>query len=104
MDNGTTTQATTASTLMVSGIMFGIATLVTLAVGYALIVDQSRLVDTWAWVRTLPLLVQIALWLILLPWMVALWVWALPLALPLRVLLVVVILAAAEYMLFPWKR
>jgi len=104
MNDGTTTQATAASTLMVSGILFGIGTLVTLAMGYALVADQSRLADAWAWTRSLPLAIQIGLWLLLLPWMAALWVWALPLALPVRVILVVVILAVAEYLLFPWKK
>jgi len=104
MNDGTTTQATATSTLAVSGIMFGIATLVTLAFGYALVADQSRLADAWTWIRELPLMLQIGMWLLLLPWMAALWVWALPLALPVRVILVVAILAAAEYVLFPWKR
>ncbi len=104
MNDGTTTQATAASTLMVSGILFGVATLVTLAMGYALVADQARLVEAWEWVRGLPLMIQIGMWLLLLPWMAALWVWALPLALPVRVLLVVAILAFAEYLLFPWKR
>lgn len=103
MENGTATQATTASTLMVSAMMFGIATLVTLAFAYALVADQSRLIDAWVWARSLPLIAQIALWVLLLPWMAALWVWALPLALPLRLLLVVAILVVAEYLLFPWK-
>ena len=103
MQNQTVNQATTASTLMVSGIMFGIATLVTLVFGYALVADQSRLGDAWELIRALPLIVQIVMWLIFLPWMAALWVWTLPLTLTLRVLLVVVILAAAEYLLFPWK-
>jgi hypothetical protein len=88
---------------MVSGIMFGVASLVTLVFGYALVADQSRLIDAWEFIRALPLVVQIVLWLIFLPWMAALWVWTLPLALTLRVLLVVAILAAAEYLLFPWK-
>lgn len=103
MQSQTVNQATTASTLMVSGIMFGVATLVTLVFGYALVADQSRLVDAWELIRALPLVVQIVMWLIFLPWMAALWVWTLPLTLTLRVLLVVVILAAAEYLLFPWK-
>ena len=103
MQSQTVNQATTASTLMVSGIMFGVATLVTLGFGYALVADQSRLVDAWELIRALPLVVQIVVWLIFLPWMAALWVWTLPLTLTLRVLLVVVILAAAEYLLFPWK-
>jgi len=100
MKEGTTNQA---STLMVSGIMFGISALVTIAFGYALIADQSLLTSAWTWVRELPLIVQIGMWLLFLPWMIALWVWTLPVALGLRVALVVAILAVAEYLLFPWK-
>ena len=104
MNNTTQTQPIGNSTLLVSGLMFGISALVTLAFGYALIADPSRLTDAWVWVRSLPLVVQIVLWLIFLPWMAALWVWTLPLTLWVRVLIVVVILGAAEYLLFPWKR
>ena len=100
MDERTTSQA---STLMVSGIMFGISAIVTLAFGYALIADQSLMTNAWTWVRELPLVVQLGLWLLFLPWMIALWVWTLPLALGVRVLVVVAILAIAEYLLFPWK-
>jgi hypothetical protein len=103
MHSETANQATATSTLMVSGIMFGAATLVTLVFGYALVADQSRLIDAWEFMRALPLVVQIVLWPVLAPWMAALWVWTLPLALTLRVLFVVAILAAAEYLLFPWK-
>jgi hypothetical protein len=104
MNNATPAQAAGGSTMLVSGIMFGISALVTLAFGYALIADPSRLTGAWVCVRTLPLVIQIVLWLILLPWMGALRVWTLPLALWVRVLVVVVILGVAEYLLFPWKK
>lgn len=105
MDNATTARtAAASSTLLVSGIMFGISALVTLAFGCALIADPSRLVAAWVFARNLPLLVQIVLWLIFLPWMVALWVWSLPLATGVRVAIVVIILVTAEYLLFPWKK
>jgi uncharacterized membrane-anchored protein len=103
MNNATQAQTAGASTLLVSGLMFGLSVLVTLAFGYALIADQSRISDVWVWVRGLPLAIQIVLWLLLLPWMVALWAWTLPLTLWVRVLMIVVILGAAEFLLFPWK-
>jgi hypothetical protein len=96
--------AAASSTLFVSGMMFGISALVTLAFGYALITDPTRLADAWVFVRALPLLVQIVLWAIFLPWMVALWALSLPLATGVRIAIVVVILVAAEYLLFPWKK
>lgn len=99
-----TQSAKAASTLMVSGIMFGISTLVTLAFAYFLIADPSRLTEAWTLIRSLPLAVQVVMWLIFLPWMVALWVWGMPLSLAVRAAVVVVVLAAAEFLLFPWKR
>lgn len=104
MNDTTTIQTAGTSTIVVSGIMFGISALVTLAFGYALITDPSRLTDAWMVVRSLPLVIQIALWLIFLPWMAALWAWSLPLDSWMRALIVVAILGVAEYLLFPWKR
>jgi hypothetical protein len=104
MNDATTAQTTAASTLLVSGIMFGISALVTLAFGYALLADPARLADAWVWVRSLPIIVQVAMWLLFLPWMASLWVWSLPLAFGLRVAIVVVVLGVSEYLLFPWKR
>lgn len=104
MDNVTTAKTAGASTVLVSGIMFGVSMLATLAFGFALLTDPSRIADAWVWVRGLPLAVQLGLWAIFLPWMVALWTWSLPLAVGIRVAIIVVVLGAAEYLLFPWKR
>ena len=87
-----------------SGIIFGISALVTLAFGYALFAEPSRLVDAWIWVRSLPLIVQLVMWAIFLPWMVALLTFNLPLPFVVRAAIVVVVLVVAEYLLFPWKR
>lgn len=103
MNNATAAQGTAASTLLVSGILFGISALVTVAFGYALLADPSRLTDAWLWVRSLPLIVQLVLWALFLPWMAALWVWSLSLALWLRIAVVVALLGIAEFLLFPWK-
>jgi len=105
MNNGVTTQGGAASsTLLVSGVMFGISALVTVVFGYYLVADPTRLADAWLWVRGLPLAVQAVMWLVLLPWMIVLWVWSMPWALGVRLVIVVALLVATEFLLFPWKR
>lgn len=112
MNEGTTTIPVAApgsanaagSTLLVSGIMLGMSLVASLAFGYYLFIDPTRLADAWIWIRELPLLVQLVLWALFLPWMIALWVWSMPWAFGLRMVIVVAILGAAEYVLFPWKR
>ena len=83
--------------------MFAVSTGVTIIFAYYLFTDPARLTHAWQFVRGLPLAVQVVLWLLLLPWMIALWVWVLPWALPVRLVLVVAILLFAEYLLWPWK-
>jgi len=101
----TATQAgATGSSLMVSGIMFALSLVLSLAFGYYLATDPSRLADAWVWVRSLPLAAQVILWLLLLPWMLALWVCSMPWSLGVRIALVVAVLVVSEYLLFPWKR
>jgi len=101
----TATQAgATGSSLLVSGIMFALSMVVSLAMGYYLFTDPSRLADAWVWVRSLPLIVQVVLWLLLLPWMLALWVCSMPWALGVRMAIVIALLVVSEYLLFPWKK
>ena len=59
--------------------MFALSVVVTAAFGYLLVTDPGRLTEVWTWTRSLPLLVQLLLWLLFLPWMIALWIWTLPL-------------------------
>lgn len=84
-------------------LVFGLSTAATVAFAYYLITDPTRLADLWTWVRALPLVVQIVLWLLCLPWMLALWVWNAPWALAVRLVLVVGLLVFTEYLMFPWK-
>jgi hypothetical protein len=49
-------------------------------------------------------MVQVVLWLVLLPWMLSLWILSMPWALGVRIALVVVLLVVSEYLLLPWKR
>ncbi len=112
MDNVTTTQVAAATTtaatattgtLIFSAAMFVLSLIVSVAFGFFLLTEPSRLTEAWHAVRGLPLLVQLVLWALLLPWMIALWVWALPWALWLRLVLVIGILLWCNWLLFPWK-
>jgi len=89
---------------LVSGLVLVLAVVTTLAFGYALLSDPARLTDAWLWVRSLPLLVQLLTWALLLPWMAALWVWSLPWPLWLRITSVVAIVGWVDFILFPVKR
>lgn len=83
--------------------IFGLGTAASVAFAYYLFTDPARLDQAWAWTRSLPLLVQAVIWLLCLPWMIALAIWVAPWALPIRFVLVLCVLAAATWLLFPWK-
>lgn len=83
--------------------VFGLSTAVTAAFAYYLLTDPARLTEIWAWSRSLPVLVQLVLWLLCLPWMAALWVWSTPWALAVRLALVVAMLVFTEYLMWPFK-
>lgn len=94
----------TAGEVALNYLVFGMSTIASVAFAYYLISDPSRLNDAWAWIRGLPLAVQLAMWLLLLPWMLALWCWNMPWALGIRLVLVVGMLLFTEYLVFPWKK
>lgn len=83
--------------------IFGLSTCATAAFAWYLITNPSMLNQAWKWIRALPIIVQLVLWLLALPWMFALWVWSTPWALAVRIVLVVGTLLFAEYLVFPWK-
>lgn len=83
--------------------VFGLSTAATAAFAYALFANPGTLTDAWEWVRSLPLLVQLLVWLLCLPWMIALWIWSMPWALVVRAVLVLAILAFTEYLMWPVK-
>ena len=83
--------------------MFALSVTVTAAFGYLLVTDPSRLNELWAWTRSLNILVQGLIWLLFLPWMVALWFWTMPWALPIRLVLMIGTLGFANWLLYPWK-
>jgi len=41
---------------------------------YLVLAAPGGLPAAWSWVRSLPLVIQLVMWLLLLPWMVALWI------------------------------
>jgi hypothetical protein len=88
---------------MFSLFVFGLSTAATVAFVYYLVTDPSRLNELWAWSRSLPLLVQGVLWLLFLPWMIALLIWSLPWAFAVRIVLVVAMLVFTQYLMFPFK-
>lgn len=115
MDSSTTTLETTAAAAArsfaeqtpgeqaFSLFIFGLGFVVSGAFVYYLVTDPARLAHVWAWTRSLPLLVQGVIWLLFLPWMVALWIWTLPWAMPVRLVLVAGVLLWTMWMLYPWK-
>lgn len=48
-----------------------------LVFAYLAFVFPGGLQAAWTWVRALPLLAQLVMWVLLLPWMLALWLWQL---------------------------
>lgn len=83
--------------------VFGLSTVATALFAYYLFTEPARLVEVWEWVRSLPLLARLVVWLLCLPWMIALWVWAMPWALAVRMAIVLCLLAFTEYLMWPVK-
>lgn len=83
--------------------IFGLSIGMTAMFAYFLLTEPTKLAEIYAWTRSLPILVQLVIWLLLLPWMIALWIWCTPWALPIRLVLVVAALAWTNWLLYPWK-
>ncbi len=98
-----TTKTLTTGEVAFNIAIFGLSTVASVAFAYYLVANPSVLTGAWAWIRQLPLLVQLVMWLLLLPWMFALWVWSQPWALAIRIVLVAGTLLFTEYLVFPWK-
>jgi ABC-type amino acid transport system permease subunit len=72
-----------------SGILFGIFAVIWVAFGVGLVWSQGTIDQAWEFIRSLPLLVQLVVWVLFLPVMVGLWIWETTWPLVLRLLLVV---------------
>lgn len=59
-----------------------------LGLAYLALAMPDGLVTAWSWVQDQSLIMQVAMWLFLLPWMITLWVWQMPWAIWLRVVLI----------------
>jgi hypothetical protein len=58
-----------------SGILFVVFAILWIAFGAAVIWSQGSLDQAWQAIRSLPLLVQIVVWVLFLPVVVGLWIW-----------------------------
>lgn len=96
-------QGQTAAEAAFSISVFAMSIVATAVFGYYLVAQPARLNEVWEWTRSLNILVQGVIWLLFLPWMIALWIWTLPWALPIRLVLVLGTLGVATWLLFPWK-
>lgn len=115
MDTTTTATATTstASTTgwatqsagekVFSVTVFGLSTAASAVFAYYLFTDPTRLTDLWSMIRALPLVVQLVVWVLCLPWMIALWMWSMPWAFAVRLVLVLGMLLFTEYLMYPIK-
>jgi hypothetical protein len=58
-----------------TGVLFLVFAVVWALFGAGLLLSQGSVDQAWAWVRGLPLVLQVVVWLLFLPVMVGLWVW-----------------------------
>jgi ABC-type amino acid transport system permease subunit len=70
------------------GVLFAMFAILWVAFGAALIWSQGSLDAAWQWVRGLPLLVQVIVWVLFLPVMLGLWVWETTWPLVVRIVLI----------------
>jgi len=56
-------------------VLFGVFLVLWIAFGAGLVASQGSLDQAWATIRGLPLVVQIAVWILFLPVTAGLWVW-----------------------------
>jgi len=72
--------------------MFGFpVTIFWIAFAVLWIFDSSVLGSIFHWIQGIPLILEIIVWIVFLPWVFSLWIWQTSLALWLRVIIIVVI-------------
>jgi hypothetical protein len=84
-----------------NGILFAIFTIIWVAFGAGLIFSQGSVDQAWQMVRSLPLIVQIGVWVLFLPVMIGLWVWETSWPLIVRLVLVVGVAGWNLFMFLP---
>ena len=72
-----------------SGVLFAIFAVICAAFAIGLIWSQGSLDQAWQWIRSLPLLVQVIVWVLFLPVTAALWIWETSWPLVVRLVLVI---------------
>jgi hypothetical protein len=77
------------SWMVESGVLFAVFAILWLAFAAGLIWSQGSIDQAWEAIRSLPLLIQIVVWVLFLPVMVGLWVWETSWPFVLRLVLVV---------------
>lgn len=71
--------------------MFGIFLILWFAFGVALIFNQGALDSVWQWLTSVPIILQVILWVVFLPITLGLWIWESDWELWLRLLMIIVI-------------
>jgi hypothetical protein len=72
-----------------NGVLFGLFAIIWIAFAVGLIWSQGSLDQAWTFIRDLPLIIQIAVWVLFLPVMIGLWIWETSWPLVVRLVLVV---------------
>jgi hypothetical protein len=82
-------------------LVFPVVAILWLAIGAALAFDRGALAGAWQGLRGLWPPLQAVVWVLLLPWVLALWAWQAAWPLPLRLLLVAGLALASLYAFAP---
>jgi ABC-type amino acid transport system permease subunit len=72
-----------------SGVLFAVFAIIWVAFAVGLIWSQGSLDEAWQAIRSMPLIVQVAVWVLFLPVMAGLWVWETSWPLVVRLVLVI---------------
>jgi hypothetical protein len=80
---------------------FAILSLLWLGFAAALVFNQAVLDTIWQSLRGMPMLIQVVIWLLVLPVALGLWIWQMPWPLWIRLLLVIGLGWATLYTFFP---
>jgi ABC-type amino acid transport system permease subunit len=84
-----------------SGVLFAIFAIIWVAFAAGLIFSQGSIDQAWQTVRGLPLIVQLVVWVLVLPVMIGLWVWETTWPLIVRLVLVAGVAGWNLFMFLP---
>ena len=91
----------TRRSMIMNYIFFGVAIVMWLGIAAALVLNPGSLRDLWQSFRGMPLVAQGVGWLLLLPWMAAVWLWQVAWPVWLRLSLIVGVAWVNLYMFYP---